>query len=381
MMETQVYATSTWHRVIHQNIDPMHLRPYLGWRPLSVVKRTLENMTQMARMIIRHPLRRHIKSRFPHMNVTRIDETVSTDPLFTNCKSIYHGYTAAQVFYGTKSHAIHIYGIKSKGEFPSTYRDYIRDHGAPSALRRDNAREEQSETIMEINREYMIKDQYTEPYHPQQNPVESNAIRYLKNQIHLLLDRTGAPDSAWFVAAQYVAVVHNICSDPSLPNEMTPIQYQKGVTPDISAFLQFTFWQPILYLDHESHWPESKERSARWVGVAHNIGDALTFWILDDQSKYLLARSVVRPFNQNLRVKWDPSLVHDQEKDTATHGGEIMPEKPLEDWELVDMDMSKQIQKRQRPQPQHPRINQYLNQHMRIQELIPAGLLSQKTRR
>src|SRR5687767_4637309 len=130
-------------------------------------------MTQMARMIIRHPLRSHIKSRFPHMNVTRIDETVATDPLFTNCKSIYHGYTAAQAFYGTKSPAIHIYGIKSKGEFPTAYRDYIRDHGAPSALRRDNAREEQSETIMEINREYMIKDPYIEPYHPQQNLVES----------------------------------------------------------------------------------------------------------------------------------------------------------------------------------------------------------------
>src|SRR5688572_20640353 len=103
MMETQAYATSTWHRVIHQDIDPMHLRPYLGWRPLTVVKKTLEVTTQMAKMIIRYPLRRHIKSRFPHMNVTRIDETVSSDPLFANCKSIYSGYSAAQIFYGTKS--------------------------------------------------------------------------------------------------------------------------------------------------------------------------------------------------------------------------------------------------------------------------------------
>src|SRR5688500_5221910 len=292
----------------------------------------------MARMIIRHPLRRYIKSRFPHMNVTRIDETVSTDPLFTNCRSIYHGYMAAQIFYGTKSHAIYIYGIKSKGEFPNAYRDYIRDHGAPSALRRDNAKEEQSGLIKDINREYMIKDQYTEPYRPQQNPVESNAIRYLKNQIHLLLDRIGAPDAAWFIAAQYVADVHNICLDPSLPNEMTPVQYQTGVTPDISAFLQFTFWQPILYLDHESHWPESKERSARWVGVAHNIGDALTFWILDDQSKYLLARSVVRPFGQNLRVKWDPSLVGIQDKSTATHAGDVLPKEPYEDINNSDTD-------------------------------------------
>src|SRR5687767_11530244 len=106
---------------------------------------------------------------------------------------------------------------------------------------------------------------------------------------------------------------------------MTPLQYQKGGTPDISAFLQFTFWQPVPYLDHESHWPESKEKSARWVGMAHSIGDALTFWILDDQSKQLLARSVVRPFNQNLRVKWDPSLVDNQERSTATHGDDVIP--------------------------------------------------------
>ena len=81
---------------------------------------------------------------------------------------------------------------------------------------------------------------------------------------------------------------------------MTPIQYQRGVTPDISAYLQFTFWQPILYLDHEALWPSSKERSGRWVGLAQGIGDLLTLWVHDDQSKHILARSVVRPFTNNL---------------------------------------------------------------------------------
>jgi hypothetical protein len=89
---------------------------------------------------------------------------------------------------------------------------------------------------------------------------------------------------------------------------MTPLQYQKGVTPDISSYLQFTFWQPVLYLDHEAEWPSSKERSGRWIGIAQGFGDILTFWILDDQSKLILARSVVRPFTENLRVKWDPAL-------------------------------------------------------------------------
>ena len=190
--------------------------------------------------------------------------------------------------------------MKSKGEFQRAYRDYIREHGAPSALRQDNAKEEQCEIVQEINREFVIKDQYTEPYHPQQNPVESSAIRYLKGQIHTFLDRTGAPDSVWYIGAQYIADVYNICSDQGLPDKMTPLQYQQGVTPDISAYLQFTFWQLILYLDHKSVWPASKERSARWLGVAHGIGDALTFWILDDQSKQDLARSVVCPFQTNL---------------------------------------------------------------------------------
>ena len=132
------------------------------------------------------------------------------------------------------------------------YRDFIRDQGAPSALRRDNAKEEQSEVVKDINREFMIKDQYTEPYHPQQNPVETSAIRYLKGQIQIVLDQTGAPDALWYMAAQYIADIHNICSDPRLPDEMTPLQYLRGVTPDISVYLQFKFWQPVLFLDHEA---------------------------------------------------------------------------------------------------------------------------------
>lgn len=63
----------------------------------------------------------------------------------------------------------------------------------------------------------------------------------MKGQVHVFLDRTGAPDSVWYLAAQYIADIHHNCSDPSLPNEMTPLQYQQGVTPDIIVYLQFTF--------------------------------------------------------------------------------------------------------------------------------------------
>ena len=134
----------------------------------------------MARMAFRQPLRCHIKSRLPHMNVSKMNEIFSTDSFFANVKSLHLGYLGAQVFYGIKSHIIFIYGFRKKEKFPRLYRDFIRDNGAPSALRRDNAREEQSEEVMDIQRQLLFKDQYTEPYHPQQNPVEFNAIRYIK---------------------------------------------------------------------------------------------------------------------------------------------------------------------------------------------------------
>ena len=164
-----------------------------------------------------------------------------------------------------------------------------------------------------------MKEQFSEVENQQQNPAELHAIKYLKDHAHVLLDRVGAPAALWFLACLYLAELHNICVDPSL-NFRIPQQVRTGVTPDISAHLQFKFYEQVLYLDHEDTWPATKERVGRWVEVAKNIGDALTFWILDEQSKQLLARSVVRPFNQNKCVKFDPSLSK-RLKRTASNGG------------------------------------------------------------
>jgi len=329
--ETRVSALSLkpWHRVLPEKVDPELYRKYLGWRPLKVVKKTLEHTTQYAKHSIRHPLQRHFKARNPFANVHRLNEAVSTDTIFANCASIFHRFSGLQVYWGLKSHKIDVYGIKSKGDFPATYRDFIREQGAPSILRRDNAREEASEEVTELNRTHIVKDQFSEPYNQQQNPVELHAIRWLKQATHVLLDRTNAPDAAWYLAAKYLSDVHEVCYDAKIG--MTPLQFRTGVTPDISAFLQHAFWDPVLYYDHEESWPSSKERSRRWVGVSKNVGDCLTYWVLDDQTKRVLARSVVRPYYNNKRTKWDPAFNNAPTKSTAHHAGDKMPPKATRD--------------------------------------------------
>ena len=57
-----------------------------------------------------------------------------------------------------------------------------------------------------------------------------------------------------------------------------------GATIDISANLNFYFNQQVLY-DVDNKWPsETPEKSGRWIGVAHNVGNALTYRILTDDS-------------------------------------------------------------------------------------------------
>ena len=46
----------------------------------------------------------------------------------------------------------------------------------------------------------------------------------------------------------------------------------------------------------DNNWPsESPEKSGQWMGVAHNVGNALTYKILMDDTKKVPYCSAVRP--------------------------------------------------------------------------------------
>ena len=67
------------------------------------------------------------------------------------------------------------------------------------------------------------------------------------------------------------------------------------VTPVILAYLNFYFNQPVLYAI-DNKWPsESPEKSGKWMGVAHNIGDALTYKILMDDTKKIITIQPLGP--------------------------------------------------------------------------------------
>eukprot|EP00968_Pinguiococcus_pyrenoidosus_P005727 scaffold369_cov281-Pinguiococcus_pyrenoidosus.AAC.6 len=77
--------------------------------------KTLMCTTQYAQQEGHQQLQRHIKPRFPFLNVHRLRCDVYTDTFFASQKGI-HGYTCAQMFYGSDGH-MSVYPLKRKGQF------------------------------------------------------------------------------------------------------------------------------------------------------------------------------------------------------------------------------------------------------------------------
>jgi hypothetical protein len=269
------------------------ISPYLGYRPLDIVHKTLENTTQLACTIWRFPLRKHVKARFPFLNHVRLAESVSMDTIFAVVPAIGR-CTCAQIFYGITSHMINVYGMKAESEVPKAYQDFMHNEGIPSLLRRDMSKAQMSDKISTLNCDNIVKDAWSEPYHQQQNPVEINAVWWLKTNMQVLMDRSGAPDSEWLTCIEYLADVHNIVADESL-NFQTPLYKCTGSIPNISAYLHFHYYQLVLCLDSEVSFPASKEIYARWVGVAQHIGDALMYKLRNPETGKILYRSIVPP--------------------------------------------------------------------------------------
>lgn len=63
-------------------------------------------------------------------------------------------------------------------------------------------------------------------------------------------------------------------------------------------YARFDWYQYVWYHDPAVKFPEEPKKLGRWIGVAHNIGSPMTFWILP-ASCQVLARSTVFPLSQD----------------------------------------------------------------------------------
>jgi hypothetical protein len=276
-----------------------HLKPYLGWVNVNRIKETLRNTTQWFRADSRRPLRRHFKTRFPAANVPRLNETVCTDTFFSDTPAAHDGITGhggatmLQLYVGRESNFTKGYPMTSESQVPGTFEDFIRDVGAPQKLVSDNAKSETGKRMTDLLRLYCVKDGQSEPHQQNQNYAEQK-IGQVKRMVNGIMDRTGTPAVYWLLCTLFSICLLNHLALDSL-NWKTPMEVAFNQQPDISPFLQYHWWQKVYYAVDNTFPSQSPEKSGRWVGVAEKQGDILTYLILTDDTKQVLARSAVRP--------------------------------------------------------------------------------------
>jgi hypothetical protein len=96
---------------------------------------------------------------------------------------------------------------------------------------------------------------------------------------------------------------------------------------DISEFMDFDFYQFVKYRDAKFDRDEPVQLS-RWLGIAHEIGTPMTYWILKGNVQ-IICRSTVRPekeartqFNNTITEKYgeyDPAMLEVFENEYIAH--------------------------------------------------------------
>ena len=248
-------------------------------------------------------MQRHWKSRFPGANVPCRNEIVATDTIFSDTPAWddgiggHGGCTMLQFFCGTDSEFTAGFPMADETQVFKAVQDFIRYYGAPKALFSDNAKSEIANKVQDILRHYTIGHYRSEPNQQNQNPAERR-IQDIKRHTNTLMDRTGTPADMWLLCMLYVIDLHNHLASGNTPNKVTPIQRAFGTVPDISKFLQFHWWQRVLYQSDTKKFPSGTyEGIGRFVGFAENIGDVLTYHILQDDTRKVVVQSLVRPLD------------------------------------------------------------------------------------
>ena len=144
-------------------VDYEKLRPFFGWVNSDIVKQTIDQTTQWGVALDSFPMKRHLKSRNPALNVPRRHEPVATDTIFSDTPAVESGVKQAQVFVGRDSLVADVYPMKSGKQFVNTLEDNIRRRGAMDKLLSDSAKTEISKKVMDILRAYHISNWHSEP--------------------------------------------------------------------------------------------------------------------------------------------------------------------------------------------------------------------------
>ncbi|KAI2502896.1 Reverse transcriptase (RNA-dependent DNA polymerase) [Fragilaria crotonensis] len=173
---------------------------------------------------------------------------------------------------------------------------FISDYGVPERLTFDGASVQTGPKtrFMDAIRRYEIKYHVSGPRRPNENPAEQG-IHELKKRWYRLMLKKKVPPRLWDYGFTWVCETDNVCANMSrYADGRTPLEIITGDTPDISEYLDFDFYDWVLY---RSNAGLGEVEVARWIGVSHRVGRLMSYWLLPESGIPISATTVQRMTN------------------------------------------------------------------------------------
>jgi hypothetical protein len=128
--------------------------------------------------------------------------------------------------------------------------------------------------------------------------MAEGSIRELKCHTRRKMASSKVPIRLWDFCAKWSSDVQNKTTNKRFSLEVkTPYKAVHEHTPDISLLATFNFYELVWYCDQIAEYPKPKHRLARWLGEAHNIGQAMCYWVLP-KSGVPIARSTAQEISK-----------------------------------------------------------------------------------
>ena len=141
----------------------------------------------------------------------------------------------------------------------------------------------------------MIGHWKSEPYYQHQN-FAKHQWGHIKANLEWLMAFLDVDPDCWLLALKYVCDVMNLTAERSL-GWCPPLEVATGQTQDISILLYFMFWDVVYcarYTNKQPGLQKGQEVCGQFVGFAWDVGHALTFLVLTDDTQKVIKRSVLR---------------------------------------------------------------------------------------
>ena len=100
------------------------------------------------------------------------------------------------------------------------------------------------------------------------------------------------PPRLWDYGFTWVCETDNVCANLSkYADGRTPLEVITGDTPDISEYMDFDFYDWVLY---RSNAGLGGVEIARWIGVSHRVGRLMSYWFLPATSGIPMSATTVQ---------------------------------------------------------------------------------------